>query len=160
MAGLVGYGCTGVLDIDGTVMNCPAWDISDLTPLWAEVTQRGEDRRIPSLVGVWPHRRRMDVTEHALQIVIIGGADKDGTPVANAWIGLEDNINYLRGAVADPTNVSDGTRYATLTMPSGATRFAPIHVLGLRLSEAQGIGSEDAFVLAALQISIPGGAFA
>lgn len=158
MAGLVGYGCTGALIINTVPMNCPSWDITNLTPLWAEFTVRGDDRRIPGVAGVIPYKRRMDVTEHALEMVIIGGADRTGASNANPWVGLENNIAYLRTNVVDPTMTGNGTRAATLVLPSGATRFANIHVLSLRLSEVQGV-DDQAFVLAALQISIPLGVF-
>lgn len=157
--GLSGYGCTGTLTINAISLNCPAWDITDLTSLWAEVAQRGEDRRIPGVAGVIAYRRRNDVTEHSLAMVISGDVDSTGAPYANPWVGLETNIAALRTNVVDPTNLTDGTRPAILTMPSGATRTANVHVLGLRLSEAQGVDGVHAYAFAALTVSIPLGAF-
>jgi hypothetical protein len=166
MAGLVGFGCTGQLwigdgDMVETPMNTTAWDITNLTPLWAEFSVRGQDRRLPGVNGVIPYRRRFDITEHDLQMVIIGDADMNGNANSNAWIGLEENITFLREFVIDPPNPpgATGQKSARLVMPSGEERFANIHVLGLRLSETQGIGEEHAFCLAALKISIPQGVF-
>ena len=166
MAGLVGYGCTGQLYIgDGDLvevsMNNSGWDITDMTPLWAVFDVRGQDRRVPGVNGVVPYRRRFDVTEHGLDIVILGDADKDGNANADAWIGLQENIDYLRDNVIDPPNVpGSGLKLGRLVMPSGEQRYASIHVLGLTLSQTQGIGNEHAFVLGTLNISIPRGVFA
>ena len=162
MAGIVGYGCTGILAIgdDALPMNCPAWDVADLTPLWAEVSVRGEDRRIPGVPGVIPYRRRIDVTEHALTMVIIGTADRSGVEQTNAWVGLENNIAELWTKIINPLDTGNGLQIARLTMPSGALRYANIHILGLRLSEVQGDGTDFAYVVGALQISIPTGRFA
>ena len=158
--GLNGYGCTGNLTIGGIDLNCPAWDITDLTPLWAEFDVRGDDRLLPGVAGVIPYRRRLDVTTHALAMLISGDVDRFGAVNANAWIGLEQNVAYLRANVVNPTNVGNGTRAAVLTMPSGATRNADVHALGLRVSSAVGARSEHALIKAVLQISIPAGVFA
>lgn len=158
--GLQGVGCTGTLTIDGVLLNTPAWDLTDLTPLWVEATVRGGDRLLPGVAGVIPYRRRLDVTEHALPMLISGDVDEAGADQANAWIGLEANIETLRSTVIEPTNVGDGTRPATLTLPSGLTRTADVHVLGLRVSGAVGAGSSHALVRAVLQISVPAGRFA
>lgn len=154
------YGCTGTLTINSIALNGPAWDIPDLTALWIETTQRGEDRLIPGAIGVLPYRRRLTVTEHTLGMWIIGDTDRTGAPNADAWVGLQANIEYLRANVVDPTNLTDGTRVASLTIPGGATRNANIHVTGMRI---QGVDSDDgAFsaVNAVLMISIPSGRFA
>jgi hypothetical protein len=143
-------------------MNTPAWDITDLTPLWAQFDVRGQDRRLPGTNGVIPYRRRFDVTTHELPIVIIGGADENGVANSDGWVGLEDNINTLRQYVIDPPNPpgSTGQHAARLVMPSGQERFANIHVLGLRVSEAQGTDDGlNAFMLGSLNISIPRGVF-
>jgi hypothetical protein len=154
------YGCTGTLTINSIALNGPAWDIPDLTALWIEATQRGEDRLIPGAVGVIPYRRRLTVTEHTLGMWIVGDTDRTGAANADAWIGLQANIEYLRANVVDPTNLTDGTRVATLTMPNGSTRTANIHVTGMRI---QGIEGDDGVfndANAVLMISIPAGRFA
>lgn len=167
MAGMVGYGCTGELFIgDGDMveiaMNTPAWDITNLVPLWVEFDVRGQDRKLPGTNGVIPYRRRFDVTEHELEIVIIGGADENGVANADPWIGLEDNINTLRQNVIDPPNPpgTTGQKAARLVMPSGEERFANIHVLGMKLSTVQGTDDGlNAYVVGTLTISIPQGVF-
>jgi hypothetical protein len=159
--GIENYGCAGTLTIGTVLLNCPAWDIPDLSPLWIEAAQRGRDRIIPGVAGVLAYRRRLDVTTHALRILISGDVEPDGTPYADAVIGLELNVELLRSSVVDPTNVGDGTRAATLTMPSGATRTADVHVTGLRVSSTRADPHHrHALLVGALQVSIPTGRFA
>lgn len=146
---------SGSLEINGVLMHTPAWTIVDVTQLWMGANIRGGDRLLPSTPGVIPYRRRMTVTRHSLPMVIVGYVDQAGTPYNDPWEGLETNIDYLRAWIVDPTNVGDGTLPATLTMPSGGTRTADIHVLGLSL----GIVSR-ARMRATLDISIPEGVFA
>lgn len=158
--GLVGYGCSGVLTIDGTLLNCAAWDITDLTPLWANFEIRGDDRVLPGVPGVIAYRRRMTVTAYSLNMFISGDVDRTGAPYGDAWEGLEANVEYLRSHVAQPTNVGDGTRAGVLTMPSGATRTADVHVLGITTGEVSAAGSKHALLRATLELSVPAGRFA
>lgn len=146
---------TGSLTIDGVSMHTDAWTIVDLTNLWFGGDVRGQDRLIPGVAGVIPYRRRTTVTTYSLPMVIIGDVDQTGTPYSDIWEGLESNINYLRSNVVDPTNTGDGTRSATLLMPSGSSRTADIHVLRLALGTvSRGV------MRATLDISIPSGCFA
>lgn len=158
--GLENVGCTGTLTIGGVLLNTSRWDIPDLSPLWIEAAQRGRDRIIPGSAGVLAYRRRLDVTTHALRILISGDVDEAGAPVADAMIGLEQNVADLRTTVVDPTNVGDGTRAATLVLPSGATMTADVHVTGLRVSSTRGANRKHALMVGALQVSIPAGRFA
>lgn len=159
--GLENTGCTGTLQIGTVVLSCPAWDITDLTPLWVETTVRGGDRLIPGAAGVRPFRRRVTVTTHALPMLISGDVDPLGVVNTDAWVGLEENLADLWTNVVAPTNTGDGTRAAILTMPSGATRTANVHVLGLRVGSTRGEPHRHhAVVRASLQISIPAGRFA
>lgn len=157
--GLTGYGCTGTLTIDGVLLNTPAWDATDLTTLWVEASVRGGDRLLPGVAGVIPYRRRLDVTEYALPMLVSGDVDENGDDYADAWVGLETNLQWLWSNVVEPTNTGDGTRPATLTMPSGLERVADVHVLGLRVSSAVGAATRNALVRAVLQISVPAGRF-
>lgn len=156
---ITNYGCTGTLTIGGVLLNCPAWDIPDLTTLWIEAAQRGDDRLIPGVAGVIPYRRRLTTTEHTLAMVIVGDSTSGGVLVTNAWQGLEANVGYLRDYVVDPTNIGDGTRFAILTLPSGAVRTANIHVTGMRVSSAEGADGLFTVLNAAMTISIPTGRF-
>lgn len=146
---------SGALEINGVSMHTDAWTVIDLTVLWMGADIRGTDRILPTTPGVIPYRRRMTVTRHSLPMVIVGYVDQTGTPYSDPWEGLETNIDFLRAWVVDPTNVGDGTLPASLTMPSGSTRTADIHVLGLNLGTVS-----RARVRATLDISIPEGVFA
>lgn len=158
MAEIEGYGCTGVLIIGGIVMNGPAWDISDLTDLWFTADVRGDDRILPGVAGVIPYRRRTTVTRHDLTILVIGDVDATGAPHSDSYIGLETNISSLYTNVVTPTNTGDGTRAASLVLPSGATRTANIHILGL-VKQRQFLSDYQSALEATLQISIPAGRF-
>ena len=158
MAGIEGYGCTGVLTIGGVSMNTPAWDISDLTDLWFTADVRGTDRILPGVSGVIPYRRRTTVSRHDLTILITGDVNTASVPYADPLVGLETNTASLYTNVVAPTNTGDGTRAATLLMPSGATRTANIHVLEL-VKQRQFISDGQTILEATLQISIPAGRF-
>lgn len=145
---------SGALEINGISMHTPAWTVVDLTMLWMGAEIRGGDRLLPTVPGVIPYRRRMTVTQHSLPMVIVGYVDESGTPYSDPWEGLEANIDYLRGWIVDPTNVGDGTLPAELTMPSGVTRTADIHVVALSLGNIS-----KAMMRATLEISIPQGVF-
>lgn len=157
---MINYGCMGTLTIGSTSMNCPAWDLSDLSPLWIDNQQRGQDRLLPGVAGVIPYRRRLTVSEHVLEMVIVGDTTPGGAAIADAWEGLQANVEILRANVVDPTNVGDGTRAATLTMPNGTTRTANIHVLGMRVAKIEGAEGAYSMMNGALTISIPTGRFA
>lgn len=154
MTALEHTGCTGTLSIDGVLLNGPAWDLPDLTALWFEFDVRGDDRLLPGSDGVLPYRRRVTVTQHALPMIVTGAVDRFGEPYADAWVGMETNVAYLLTNVVLPTNVGDGTRSATLTLPSGATRTANVHVL--RLAKGLVLGGR---LRATLDLSIPNGRF-
>lgn len=136
-------------------MHTPAWTIIDLLPLWLGAELRGDDRILPGVSGVIPYRRRNTVTQHSLPMIVIGSRDRLGAAYTDMWVGLESNINYLMNNVVSPTNTGDGTRSATLVMPSGAVRTANIHVLRLSLGTIN-----SGIMKATLDISIPAGVFA
>ena len=149
------YGCTGSLSIDGVSLNCPAWDLPDLTDLWLPGAVRGDDRLLPGVVGVKAYKRRVTITQHSLPFLIVGDVDRLGNTYSDPWVGLQTNLAYLRTNVADPTNLTDGTRTGTLTMPDGTTRTADLHVLGI--VKGQVLAGR---MRATLELSIPGGVFA
>lgn len=167
MPGLEGYSCDGSLTIDGISMNRPAWAIQGdetgqggFVRLWSWFDVRGDDRLIPGANGMRPYRRRITPTRHDLRILITGDVDENGVANANALIGLEENISYLTTNVTLPVASATGTRAAVLAMPSGSTRTADIHVLGL---DIEGVYVDEARHTVAegrLLISIPGGRLA
>jgi hypothetical protein len=168
---LTNFAIEGTLYISGVNMNRPAWAVlgdergkNGLVPLWIEADVRGDDRLLPSVTGVIPYRRRITVTRHDLRILVAGDVDVNGAPVANPTIGLENNLTYLRTNVVAPVASATGTRSAILTMPSGVTRTADIHVLDLvvqsyMFSPVVDGCSQGALLIGILQISIPSGRF-
>lgn len=132
----------GTLSIDGVLLHTPAWDLPDLGELWFPAAVRGSDRVISGLTGVLPYQRRATVTTRSLRMIITGVVDREGAYYTGSGDirvdhqrGLQANIAYLRANVVDPTNVGDGTRTASLTLPGAAEDddpiTAPVHVLGL-----------------------------
>lgn len=162
---LVNYACEGTLTIGGVSMNTPAWSAQGdeegeggLLPLWVFTSQRGEDRLLPSAAGIIAYKRRETVTRHDIRLLVVGDVDQSGTPYTDATEGLAANLDYLESNVIQPTNLTDGTRAATLSVPGLATRSANIHVLGL-IPQRYHLGSTEAIMIGTLQISIPSGRF-
>jgi hypothetical protein len=147
----------GQLTINSVALNNAfgAWRCLDLSELWLRGAQRGRDRVLPGATGVIPYRRRITVTEVDLPMVIGGDVDRLGNVNSNKISGFQVNLEYLMANVVAPTGAGDGTRAATLTLPSTTTRTADVHVLGLELGRAFKHGK-----MASLTISIPVGAFA
>jgi hypothetical protein len=144
----------GDLTIGGVAMNCPAWKVLNLQVLWQPADQRGSDRIVPGAAGVVAYKRRATVTQHSLQLIISGTNDRTGAVVADAFEGLQANVDYLLANVVNPTGATDGTRSAVLTMPDGTTRTEPIHVVGLEFGDAVENGT---WLRAVLNLSIPTG---
>lgn len=162
MAGFNFSTVDGNLTLNGIPMKTRAWTCPDLTPLWLPAAVRGQDRILPGASGVIPHRRRRTVTQYALDFRIAGISDMGGVITTGTGNGpaefaqLEYNLAYLRTNVIDP-RISpnlDGTVPGVLTMPSGATRNADVHVLGFT------VNTRVSHILqGVLDISIPSGGF-
>lgn len=143
------------LDIGGIPLAIDgAWEWLDLSPIWQGPDKRGSDRLVPGVAGVVPYRRRPTVSVRELQGYVHGFKDYNGGVFADVRVGLEANVAFLQDNIeADPGG--DGTRVATLHLPSGATKSADVHVLALRLSA---FGPTSA--RAVLVLSIPTGSLA
>lgn len=161
MAGIEVYGRTGQLVIGAVALCGPAWDVPDLSPLWISGELRGSDRIIPGASGVLPFKRRRTVTEVDLDMLVVGMVSSSGAAYDDALEGLELNLEALRSGVVEPTGTGDGTRNATLTMPSGNTRTGDVHVLGLEVGSLRAERRDgivvNARVRAVLSLSIPSG---
>lgn len=162
MAGFNFSTVDGNLTLNGVPMKTRAWTCPDLTPLWLPPAVRGSDRLFPGSNGVRALPRRKTVTQYALDFRIAGIANVDGEVVDGDGNGLEEfqqleyNLSYLRTNVLDTrtTPNADGTVPGVLTMPSGATRTADVHVLGFT------VNNRVSHVLqGVLDISIPAGGF-
>lgn len=143
------------LEIDGVPLATPAWEVAagGLLPLLQGPAIRGTDRLLPGVPGVKARKRRATVTLRSVPMKIFVDVDLDGDPYDDPAEGLTANVDYLRANVADPTNIGDGTRTATLHLKDGSTRSGAVHVESLELG-----GDDENAVLAVLTLSIPGGA--
>lgn len=163
---LQNYEAEGNLTIDAIDMNRPAFAVigdengaNGLVQFWADFDVRGEDRLLPGATGVIAYPRRITAKRFDLRLLVVGDVDNAGTPVADSRIGLQNNIEYIRSNVLAPVVSSTGTRAATLTLPSGATRTASVHVLGV-VTQSYGLAECGSIWIGTLQISIPAGRFA
>lgn len=164
MAGLSDFACDGTLVIGGISMNRSAWMIGadedgegGLFQLITEVEQRGDDRILPTAVGVIPYRRRITRTPHSLRLVVVGDVDETGVDVADHSAGLDSNLDYLITNVVAPVASTTGTRAATYTTVGGRALTADIHVTGMR-QKSYALG-QNAIWIGELLISVPAGAF-
>lgn len=124
---------TEYLSIDGIPLAVEgAWEWLDLSPLWQMADRRGRDRVIPGGTNVVAYQRRPTVSERAIEGYIYGFKDVNGNAFADVRVGLEANVSFLQEEIEENPG-GDGTRVASLHMPSGAVRTADIHVVGLRL---------------------------
>lgn len=157
MAALQPDTALGDLVISSTTMYCAAWIIVDPSRLWTMGDLRGSDRPLPG-GGTIAYPRRPNATKITLPMHISRTHDRLGAAYAvDGYEGLESNINYLRTNVTDPPNLGtfpDGSRPATLTMPSGSTRTA--HLNDFKLTIGQALPS---MVFATLEFSIVEGVF-
>jgi len=159
MAGLTWTTTAGDLTIGGVAMNCAAWKLvgDSLLRLWLPAEQRGEDRLIPGAAGVKALQRRNTVTTVSLDLLVAGLADRNGVAATGTYVAqLYTNLAYLRDNVVAPTGTGDGTRSATLTLPSGSTLTEPVHVVGLKTGD---MALDGRWVKAVLELSIPSGRF-
>lgn len=159
MAGLTWTTTAGDLTIASVAMNCAAWKLvgDSLLRLWLPADQRGEDRLIPGAAGVKALQRRDTVTTVSLDLLVSGLADRNGVAATGTYVAqLYTNLAYLRDNVVAPTGTGDGTRSATLTLPSGSTLTEPVHVVGLKTGD---MALDGRWVKAVLELSIPSGRF-
>lgn len=117
--------------ISATSMRCAAW-VLNVEPIALESPDpRGDDVVIDGLPGQIPYRREPNRTQWSLDLVINGFWKPDGTEWTDPEVGFETNLAALR-VLLDPYNVGDGTRPASMTMPSAAVRTGPVTPLGIK----------------------------
>lgn len=126
--------CLGTLSIDGVeLVNCPAWTILSLAPLYDSPDTRGENVVIPGNHGSYPTPRRRAERVVNLDFVLLGTVDRSGTPYSDQNQGLTRNIRYLRDNVIDPIDTGDGCRTATMVDPDGRSWVGRVQVQPLRI---------------------------
>lgn len=121
---------TEYVEINSVPLATPAWEVTDLSPLWEASPVRGEDRLIPYLQGRQPLQRVIDELRVQVPLVVYGDFDQDGVAIANGRIGLMNNLDYLKNAFMVPnTSSTEGTWPLILHMPDSSTRGADCFVL-------------------------------
>jgi hypothetical protein len=143
------------LQIGSVPLSTTAWALENSYELWAGADTRGRNRLIPGATGVRKKAVRATETSVTLTLAIWGEKDWNNNVNADASAGLYANISHLRTNVTDPTGVGDGTRTATLHLPSGSTISGPIQVRRFRF-----IALSPTTVEASMEITIPAGALA
>lgn len=146
----------GNLTIGGVAMFCPAWRVDNITELWLPAEQRGTDKVRPGVAGRKAIKRRDDATRRSLRMLVVGDVDRTGAATSSLLAGLYTNIAYLRDNVVNPTNATDGTRSAVLTVPGGTNITEPVHVTGMEISDLRQDGGWARLVI---DLSIPSGRF-
>lgn len=159
--GITGFDREGTLTVDGFSLTCPAWTITSdeegRNGLWSLRTlfdTRGENRVIPGAAGSIPYPRRWNESRRDLNLLVVGDVDRFGAPYADARLGLETNLAYLRTNVfATPITA---TRTAIISSFSGSPITGAIQIIGLQ--EQRWI-FDDEFVFGAflgtLQVILP-----
>jgi len=143
----------GSLTIDGVLLHRPAFAVLDVRPLWTGPTVRGADLEIPGWPGVVSMPRRATARSVSLPMLIEGRVDPAGNPYDNPLEGLLLNIEWLRTYVTGPTYLTDGTRYAVLSIPGGGgTREGYVTVEGLEVG-----GGPVGMGFAVLDLTLPNG---
>lgn len=167
MPALTGYDIEGVLTVNGTALNTPAWMVGadeqgegSLTDLWGLMSERrGEDRILPSASGVIAYPRRKTATPYALRAIIIGDVNSSGVANADDRIGLQTNLATWRTLINTSSAGTSGTVTASLTLFSGGPLTGPLHVLRLerQILSWSPNGKDGSIFIGTLHVSVPAG---
>jgi hypothetical protein len=136
-----------------TSMNNGAWNVLDYAQLWLPRSQRGSNVTKPALSGRWAHRRRIDQTEYVLDFVVGGVIDQYGTPHANRYEGLRENLAWLAENVVDPPPTG-ATRTVYFLSPEAVTLTAEVQFLSIESAQRL-----DDVIVGTLHLLIPLGGF-
>lgn len=144
------------LEISSIPLRTPAWKVRNLYVLMTGADVRGSAGRIlPGVSGEKSFRQRVTASTRTLELVIMGSHDQYGTPYADAHVGLEANLAYLRANLLADVTASPWTRAAVLHLAGGGTLSAAVKVIGPLQPGVTYRGS----MLATLDLRIPAGAF-
>lgn len=91
-------------------LNTPAWDVESYAEWLIFLELIGEDRPIPGVDGRLPMPDEVDEGIVGLPFAIYGENDYEGTPYADARVGLRQNLRFLRTNLFRPPGTADGTR--------------------------------------------------
>lgn len=124
-----------ILTIDSQSFDVPgAWEhTTSIARLIATARGRGDNQPMPYLTGRPAHRLWLDEIVVDLELEVFGDVDSTGTPHADEYIGLEDNLLFLMDFVADRMSSTDATVPATLETHGGRMFTADVQILNLQL---------------------------
>lgn len=124
-----------ILTIDAQSFDVPgAFEhTTSIARLLTTVRSRGDNQPMPYLTGRPAQRLWMDEVVVSLDLEVFGDVDNAGTPHADEYIGLEDNLLFLLDFVADRASDVDATVPATLETHGGRTFTADVQILNLQL---------------------------
>ena len=79
----------------------PAYRILDLSPLYG-LAMRGQVEPMPYVDGGIGYRHRITVRAVTLPMLVVGQYQSDGTPNADIYAGLDDNVDEILANVVTP----------------------------------------------------------
>lgn len=116
--------CYGTLTIGGVLLANPygAWCLPDLSPLWGDPDNRGDDGLMPGATGLRAFPQRATKTVHQLRFLCSGQVDgQTGELAADAGRTPEGqlavNMAYLTTNVFAPVGTGTGTRAGVWDVP-------------------------------------------
>lgn len=123
---------TEYLEFDSVPLSTPAWEITDLSPLWGTPEYRGEDKTVPYRRGVVPFRRSWGGKRVDLPFAVFGDFDPDGIPAPSARAQLWANRRELIRTVLRPPVVEtgDGDRLIRYHAPDSQIYSGPGKIIG------------------------------
>lgn len=123
------------LTIDSQSFDIPgAWE-HDLSigRLLASSRSRGDSIAMPYVQGTTAFPLRRDEVIVDLTLQVFGDVDSTGTPHADEYIGLADNLLFLQDFVADRMDGATATYPATLDVHGARTFTADVQILNFQL---------------------------
>ncbi len=152
------YGCTGRLTLNGVPMHNPAFVTPLLSRLWFDREYRGENVVSPGLDGRRSNPRRYDEVQIAIPIYINGLVNVAGDVYADAFDGVQDNIEFITNRITHPRaygkDPSRGTMLAFLETPGGSVLTGQVKA-ELELPDE----IDPTYVVGTLTITLPDGEF-
>lgn len=79
----------------------PAYRILDLSPLYG-LAMRGQVETLPYVAGGQGYQHRIDARSVVLPMLVVGQYQSDGTPNADIYAGVDDNVDEILANVVSP----------------------------------------------------------
>lgn len=128
----------------------------DITDLLGQGPLRGEDFVAQGVAGRTFRTKTQDELVAQCSFVVFGLNNKDGTPYADRFVGLRENIEQIRTSCIDGSASSLVT--ATLTFPDASTTSASVYCRRLATNLYGDLRNGAAMGLI-MEIVVPAGEF-